>query len=216
MGGDRLKNARFALLYADERDVALWRESLKEAGYTNVAYIDICAFDWYRQCINAKPELYILRPPGLTNFFKSMFDERVRILSTPLTDSIRVSWRTIMRIKNLAYWLEANKIPHPETWVFIKRMRCWSGLLLPSFPCGKINIEHPERRQTIVTFIRPETTQRQHSQAETLRGPKLVTFGVKMKNSIRKKGLIKVDWRVIALLYRVSKCCIIQSMCPRL
>lgn len=224
MGGDRLKNARFALLYADERDVALWRESLKEAGYTNVAYIDICAFDWYRQCINAKPELYILRPPGLINFFKSMFDERVRILaSTPLARFYPSVLESDLyeNKKNLAYWLEANKIPHPETWVFYKKDEMLEWIASAKFPLvGKINIGASGKGVKTIRNVHQARNYAETAFARGLKpyvGPSLShgSLWSKMKNSIRKKGLIRsrlASYR--ATLSESQKYCIIQEYVP--
>ena len=90
----------------------------KEIDYT---VIDLTAFDWFHEINKLEFDYYLTRPPGKTSLFKQLYDERIYILTEVLKKSIYPTRDEILIYENkrmLAYWLQANNIPHPKTNIF--------------------------------------------------------------------------------------------------
>ncbi|UCD18910.1 MAG: hypothetical protein JSU64_05640 [candidate division WOR-3 bacterium] len=86
--------------------------------------IDITRHDWLEKAIAEDFDCFLTRPPGITTHFKQLYDERVYILHAVLGRNIYPSYNEILMYENkrmLAYWLKANNVPHPETWIFYNK-----------------------------------------------------------------------------------------------
>lgn len=83
--------------------------------------IDITASDWLSQFRKRQYDLILLRPPGRTESYKRLYDERAYILSQYPGVIVYPSLKEILIYENkrlLSDWLEVNGIPHPVTRVF--------------------------------------------------------------------------------------------------
>ncbi len=113
----------FAILKneADE-DHQGWIQACENGKY-NISYkiIDITQNDWLENILSENFDCFLTKPPGITSHFKKLYDERVYIIHNVLKKKIYPTYEEILIYENkrmLTYWLEANKIPHPKTWIF--------------------------------------------------------------------------------------------------
>jgi hypothetical protein len=91
-----------------------------------VAYqvIDLAKADWMERIINSKCQAFFVWPSVQPSIWKQMFDERLRILSQ---DMGMLTCPTLNEIwfheskRRAEYWLKANNISHPQTWVFYNK-----------------------------------------------------------------------------------------------
>lgn len=108
-----------------ETDHLPWIEAcIKKAGIIDFNLIDLISNNWLEECLKHDYDLYLLRPPGRTEIFKNLYDQRVQILSEHLKKNVYPSFQEVMIYENKRYlndWLSANNLPHPQTWVFYRR-----------------------------------------------------------------------------------------------
>jgi len=113
----------FAILKNEnENDHIPWVKSC-EKNSEQVAYkvIDITKSNWLELIFSENFDFYLTRPPDKTEKFKQLYDERVTILNSVFKSKLYPTLTEILLYENkrmLAYWLEANKIPHPLTRIF--------------------------------------------------------------------------------------------------
>lgn len=94
---------------------------IKRSADLNFRVVDLTGAKWYER-ITEKPADYLLvKPGGLTARFKKLYDERLSILvknknyrSFPSLDEVLIHENKIFQ----SYWLKANNLPHPDTYVF--------------------------------------------------------------------------------------------------
>jgi hypothetical protein len=83
--------------------------------------IDITRSNWLEEILNGSFDGLLAAPPGWTTPFKVLYDERVTILNINCGIPVYPSLEEIYIYedkKYFSYWLKANKIPHPATWVY--------------------------------------------------------------------------------------------------
>lgn len=113
----------FAILRNEsEQDHLDWIEACEQMG-REVRYkvIDITVANWLEKVLKEDFDCLLTRPPGQVNIFKNLYDERIYILHKVLGKKIYPTYEEILIYENkkmLSYWLKANKIPHPKTYVF--------------------------------------------------------------------------------------------------
>ncbi|MDH4211904.1 MAG: hypothetical protein OEV79_10715, partial [candidate division WOR-3 bacterium] len=86
--------------------------------------IDLFASDWLEIVHSEDYDCYLARPPASVDIHKRIYDERLFVVNKVLKKSIYPSYGELLIYENkqmLAYWLEANSIPHPRTWIFYDR-----------------------------------------------------------------------------------------------
>jgi hypothetical protein len=86
--------------------------------------IDLSADDWISRIEADGCDAYLAWPSPLPRAWKSMFDDRLRILSEELGrivyPSVKECWLYESKLRTRD-WLEAHRLPHPRTWVFHDR-----------------------------------------------------------------------------------------------
>jgi glutathione synthase/RimK-type ligase-like ATP-grasp enzyme len=83
--------------------------------------INLTSHSWLEEIQKEPVDILLAKPGGLTAPFKQLYDERIYILAYVLGFKIYPSPLEIFIYENkrfLSFWLKANCIPHPETWVF--------------------------------------------------------------------------------------------------
>jgi hypothetical protein len=83
--------------------------------------INLTAFDWVDKIDASNAHFFLLRPPGKLEHFKTLYDERVYIITKVLGYNTYPSFEECYiyeNKKNLSYYLRAKNIPHPQTCVF--------------------------------------------------------------------------------------------------
>jgi len=86
--------------------------------------IDVSGPDWIDVIQSSGCDAFLVRPPATLSIWKQMFDERLRVMTEELDKLICPSFHEIWIYESkrrMNYWLEANGVPHPRTWVFYDR-----------------------------------------------------------------------------------------------
>jgi hypothetical protein len=106
--------------------------------------VDLTRNDWLQNIRQCKADYFLTRPPGLTAPFKQLYDERLYVINQILNLSIYPTYEELIIYENkrlLSYWLEANKIPHPETNIFYFEDEARVFIKNASYPLvAKVNI----------------------------------------------------------------------------
>lgn len=130
-------------------DVYHWELALKKykENYNDIEWdiINLCAYDWLEKMKEDNYDLFLAKPPGVTQRFKQLYDERLYILCNELGAKVFPTLKEVLIYENkrfLSFWLEANKIPHPDTWVFYNKEEALNFVNQnKNYPIvGKINI----------------------------------------------------------------------------
>jgi glutathione synthase/RimK-type ligase-like ATP-grasp enzyme len=128
-----------------ENDHQYWVAAIKSSK-EDIEYhvIDLTRADWFEQ-IAANPCDYLLaKPPGLTERFKQLYDERLYILAVEMKMPVFPDFTEVLIYENkrmLAAWMKAHGIPHPDTTVSYYKEEALEFLNRTKFPVvGKINI----------------------------------------------------------------------------
>lgn len=88
-----------------------------------VAYelIDITSSNWFDNIKNSSCDGFLIVPSVQLSQWKTLYDERLRIMVNDLGKTIFPSYNELWLYESkrrMAYWLEANDIPHAKTHVF--------------------------------------------------------------------------------------------------
>lgn len=99
---------------------AEWENSCRKY---NIDYdvVDFSRNSWLDGVLRKNYDCYLTRPPGAISYFKTLYDERLYIVSRVLNKKIYPGYEEILVYENkkiLSYWLKGLGIPHPKTWVF--------------------------------------------------------------------------------------------------
>lgn len=124
----------------------LWLRACENAKdfIINCDIIDLSRNDWLKRITQKKYDYYLCKPPGISSSLKQLYDERVLIIATVLNLPIYPTLTEILIYENkrfLSFWLEANKIPHPKTFVFYNKEEAQFSLANKLLPLvAKTNI----------------------------------------------------------------------------
>lgn len=86
--------------------------------------IDLTKFNWFCDIQNFKPDILLLKPSGKTSIFRTLYQERLEILTRDLNYQTLPTYDEVRIYENkrfFAYWASANQLPHPATWVFYSK-----------------------------------------------------------------------------------------------
>jgi len=86
--------------------------------------IDLTRSDWLDRLTTGEDDLFLIRPPGAVGYYKQLYDERLYVISQILGKPIYPSFEESVIYENkrmLAYWLQANRVPHPRTHIFYNK-----------------------------------------------------------------------------------------------
>ena len=129
----------FAILKNEtDEDHLCWIQSCEATKYDiNYKVIDITKNNWLENILTEDFDCFLTRPPGATSIFKQLYDERLYVIYNILRKKIYPTYEEILVYENkkfLSYWLKANKIPHPKTWIFYHKdeaLQFINGCTLP-------------------------------------------------------------------------------------
>ncbi|HUS46395.1 MAG TPA: hypothetical protein VM219_10300 [Phycisphaerae bacterium] len=88
--------------------------------------LDISGPDWINVIQNSGCDAFLVRPSAHLTIWKQMYDERLRVMAQELGKIIYPTYEELWIYESkrrMHYWLEANKVPHPRTWVFYDRLQ---------------------------------------------------------------------------------------------
>lgn len=83
--------------------------------------VNITKSGWLQDILKGSFDGLLATPSGDSISFKVLYDERINILNRVCGIPVFPSLEEILIYENkkyLSYWLEANNIPHPKTWIF--------------------------------------------------------------------------------------------------
>ena len=101
-----------------------WEEACKRKQLI-YSVVDLTNYDWYEQIIHLNPSILLLKPSGLTAPFKELYDERLKVLVDECGMVCYPSLKSNLIYENkrfLSFWLKANDITHPKTYIFYKKL----------------------------------------------------------------------------------------------
>lgn len=106
--------------------------------------VNLCSSDWWEELYSQRFDLLLSRPGGLHSCYKTLYDERIRILSSVMHEAVFPTQTEVEIYENkryLSFWLKANKIPHPATKVYYEKSEAVNAIKESKFPLvGKSNI----------------------------------------------------------------------------
>lgn len=140
------RKIRLALLRNEvDDDHTNWLLACQErADRVDLEVVDITHHDWLDRVRDGRFDGLLTQPTGWSTRFKNLYDERTEILDEifriPMYPS-RWEIRIYENKKYLSYWLKANRIPHPATYVFHFRDEALEFVRTADHPLvGKTNI----------------------------------------------------------------------------
>lgn len=127
----------------DPQSSIKWQLACKKAGIPYVV-IDLTSNIWI-DLINSNPvDFYLLKPPGLIERFKNLYDERVYIITNILKKRTYPSFDEIVIYENkrmLTYFLQSTNTPHAKTHIFYNKEEAINFLTTSEYPVvGKSSI----------------------------------------------------------------------------
>lgn len=106
----------------DPYDHLLWLKACEEnMSFIDYRVINLVSNNWQEEIGKQPLDILLARPGRITAPLKQLYDERVYILYNILGYKIFPSPAEIFIYENkrfLSYWLKANNIPHPLTYIF--------------------------------------------------------------------------------------------------
>ena len=151
-----MRKYRFAILKTElDNDYVLWENVCRElSDRVEWESIDIDRSDWLDRVMSQRFDGLLAMPPGITNAYKQMYDERVYILNTNCGIPVYPTMEEIQVYENkkyLSYWLAAYKVPHPLTKVFYFESEALEYVERCDLPVvGKTNVGASGRGITII------------------------------------------------------------------
>jgi len=151
-----MKRYKIAILKNEHpQDYKLWIDSCKKrSDEVEYSVIDLSQNDWFEKISSLKFDAFLAKPPGLTNSFKQLYDEKIAIINDLFPYKLYPTVSEINIYENkrrLSFWLKANNIPHPKTDVFYSKEEAINFIKVCSFPfVAKLNIGASGKGVTII------------------------------------------------------------------
>lgn len=91
--------------------------------------LDISGPDWHQVIRDSGCDAFLVYPSVHLGYWKQMYDEKLKIIveydNKTIFPSLNALWIWESK-RRMHYWLDANNIPHPKTWVFYNRKEALS------------------------------------------------------------------------------------------
>jgi glutathione synthase/RimK-type ligase-like ATP-grasp enzyme len=113
-----------------------WKAACEGEGI-NYCIIELVHADFIDQIRKYNPEFCLSQPSGRLQLYKMMYDERIFIIEKYLRIPVYPSYDEIVLHENkkmLAYFLKANNVPHPDTFVSYNRQEAETYAADASYP----------------------------------------------------------------------------------
>ncbi len=130
----------------DTQSHILWEKSLiNNESINSYSIVDLTSDNWLELLRKEQFDIFLLKPPGKTEQFKRLYDERVILLHKYSDTPIYPSLTEVLIYENKRFlrdWLTINELPHPSTFVFYNKKEAKKFIAeQPHFPLvGKTNI----------------------------------------------------------------------------
>ncbi|MGA2323121.1 MAG: hypothetical protein ABSG22_04665 [Sedimentisphaerales bacterium] len=86
--------------------------------------LDISGPNWIDVIGNSDCDAFLIWPSAALTVWKQMFDERLKVMCEEMGKIVYPGYNEMWLYESkrrMHYWLKANNIPHPKTWVFYER-----------------------------------------------------------------------------------------------
>jgi glutathione synthase/RimK-type ligase-like ATP-grasp enzyme len=109
----------------NEDDHKHWIEILNaNKDQFNISSINLSSNDWLNEIFKLDADIFIARPPGISDQSKLLYDERLYIIANTLKRRVYPTFEEVLVYENkkfLSYFLKANGVKIPETTVFCSK-----------------------------------------------------------------------------------------------
>lgn len=130
----------------DNQSHLLWEKAVVKSGEVDsYKIVNLSLNNWIEEIRSDQFDLLLLKPPGKTEQFKRLYDERVLLIQRCFDIPIYPSLNEILIYENKRFlrdWLKIRNIPHPTTNVFFDKQDAMNFIINnDQFPIvGKTNI----------------------------------------------------------------------------
>lgn len=135
---------KIGILYSVDRESISNYIAACERQSVEYETVDLCSMDWLDKVRNSKVDFFIQRPEGNLEYRKSMYDERLYIITKVLNKIVFPSYEEVLIYENkkyLSYYMTAKNIPHAKTDVIYYKAEAIEFLKKTAFPIvGKTSI----------------------------------------------------------------------------
>jgi glutathione synthase/RimK-type ligase-like ATP-grasp enzyme len=213
-----LKNIKLGILKDYSNNYQLYIEACK---HLQVKYevVDFLSPDWIQFIKKSKCDGFLCHPPDNIQEQKSIYDERLYFLNKVLSKPVYPSYESLYiyeNKRNMAYWLEINDFPYPETRIFSRKKDALDYFDSVEFPIvlktnigaggsGVEIINHKLKAkritQKIFGRVHPAITFGRVRFSRKFYGIPLPLFGRVQKHYmiVQKFYKIKWEWRIIKI-----------------
>lgn len=119
-----MRKLKFAVIKNENKDShTVWEKACRKHG-VSCDIIEFTKDTWLKEIGREAYDCFLACPTYLTSQYKTMYDERLFILHKVLGHKIFPGYEENLLHENkrlLAYWLQANHLPHPKTHVFYSK-----------------------------------------------------------------------------------------------
>ena len=132
-----MKEIKFCILKNEDPESHYeWETACKKQ---NAKYdiVELKSNKWFEGVIKENYDCYLLKPPGNRSEYKTLYDERIYILSKVLNKFVYPSYEELIIHENkrmLSYFVEAKNIPHNRTDVFYNKKECMDFAKSTEYP----------------------------------------------------------------------------------
>jgi hypothetical protein len=97
----------------------------REMGFS-YRVLDVATSDWIEGFQDSDCDAFLVWPSTGLSVWKDMFDDRLRVLQREMDQivypQLEETWLYDSKLRQ-HYWVKANDVPHPRTWVFYDRQK---------------------------------------------------------------------------------------------
>lgn len=194
---------KVAILANENKDDHLkWIDAcVKRSDVIDYSIINLTNDDWLQNITSDNYDIFLLRPPGRTELYKRLYDERVLIISTILKKAIYPSLDEVLIYENKRYlrdWLVAKNLPHPETYIFmneeealrfVQKRTDWPIVAKSNIGASGNGVKFLSKRDDAKLYVRKIFSKGVHSRT----GPKILKGSIlgKVWKGISNPGFFK-------------------------
>ena len=213
-----MKKTKLGILKDYHNTYLNYIEACKELK-VDFSVIDFLSPDWIELIKNSECDGFLCHPPDDIQERKNIYDERLYFLNKVLKKPVYPSYEELYiyeNKRNMAYWLEINSFPYPETHIFTKKEDAIEFLKRCDYPvvmktntgAGGSGVDIIDKRgkalrivKTIFGRFHPALTFGRVRFSRKFHGIPLPLFGRIQKHYliVQKFYKIKWEWRIIKI-----------------
>lgn len=114
----------FVILANETEDAHLYWVASCEKYNAIFRVVELIKNNWISEIKKSTNSFFLACPSSSLSYFKTLYDERIYIISKVMGLPVYPSYEEIVIHENkkmLSYWLQANNLPHPKTFIFYNK-----------------------------------------------------------------------------------------------